>query len=169
MIRAAKHEDADALGQVHVAAWRAAYPHLFPAEVLAALSEEERADRWREMIARAPGNTLVLDLDGGIGGFALMGPVRDPDLDPERVGELQALYLDPELWGMGHGRALWEAARQWFIVREYATVTLWVLEGNVRARTFYENAGFRVEPESRRLFTRQGVSLPELRYRRPAE
>lgn len=165
-IRPARHEDAEAIARVHVEAWRVAYADLFPPHVLEALSESKRAEQWRSMIARAPGNTLVREIDGAVAGFVLMGSARDADLDPERVGEVQAIYLDPTLWGKGHGYALWEAARQWLIVREYDSVTLWVLEGNERARTFYESVGFQEEPESRRFLTREGASLPELRYRR---
>jgi hypothetical protein len=37
-IRAASRDDVPALARVHIASWRAAYPHILPAEVLAALS-----------------------------------------------------------------------------------------------------------------------------------
>jgi len=49
-IRHARVEDAEAIAAVHVAAWRESYTGLVPAEMLASLSVDERADRWRRIL-----------------------------------------------------------------------------------------------------------------------
>jgi RimJ/RimL family protein N-acetyltransferase len=45
-------------------------------------------------------------------------------------------------------------------------VVLWVFEENHRARSFYESAGFALEPDSRKLIEIGGSRYPEVRYRR---
>jgi len=165
-IRPAAAADAPAIARVRVAAWRAAYPGLVPAEILDALSAEERERGWREILARAPRSVLLAEEeDGTLLGFAHVGRARDDDAHPLRTGELYALYLLPEAWGAGVGRRLWEAARQWLIVEEFAEATCWVLEGNPRARRFYERAGFSLDDGVRREVRMGEASLPHLRYR----
>lgn len=166
MIRPARIEDSEKIAAVHAASWCAAYPHIFPAETLANLSEQKLADMWRERISRAPSSLLVLELDERVTGFTQLGPTRDLDMDPDRVGEVYALYLHPDSWGRGHGRRLWNAGHQWLITREFAVVSLWVLEENQAGRTFYERIGFRADPESRRMKERAGKLVAELRYKR---
>lgn len=46
-IRRAIGDNAPAIARVHVDGWRAAYAGLMPVEMLAGLSVEERALRWR--------------------------------------------------------------------------------------------------------------------------
>jgi ribosomal protein S18 acetylase RimI-like enzyme len=165
VIRLAVMGDAAALAQVHVASWRAAYRHLLPAEVLAGLSEEERARRWEQILTQTPQGTLVAEAGGRVVGFASIGPNRDADAAP-RSGELYALYVEPELWGRGIGLRLWNAALEALLVEDYVEVTLWVLEDNPRARAFYERAGLMLDPGGRQVVDVYGTPLPELRYRR---
>jgi hypothetical protein len=41
---------------------------------------------------------------------------------------------------------------------------LWVLDGNERARRFYESVGFTLETGPTKMFERDGVSIAEVRY-----
>ena len=93
-------------------------------------------------------------------GFASTGPSRD---EPG-VGELYAIYVDPDEWSRGAGRALIARAEE-RLAEEYAEATLWVLEDNPRARRFYEAAGWRTDG-ARQAVERLGVSPPEIRYRK---
>ena len=62
---------------------------------------------------------------------------------------LRAFYVDPESWGTGLGRALIvEAERR--LAERHTVATLWVLDGNVRARRFYEAGGWRPDGAERR-------------------
>jgi RimJ/RimL family protein N-acetyltransferase len=150
-----------------VASWRAAYHHLLPADALRSLSEEERAERWVGILATSPRGTLVAEQqgDGRVLGFVSIGGTRDSDDDPRRTGEVYALHADPEWWGKGVGGRLWSAARQMLLVEEHVEATLWVLEGNARARGFYERVGMTPEESSRRTVRMKGQELPEVRYR----
>jgi GNAT superfamily N-acetyltransferase len=79
--------------------------------------------------------------------------------------ELASIYLLPEAWGCGSGRAL--MARAVGAMREagYASAVLWVLVGNERARRFYEIAGWSCDgaEKSERFGS---ATLTETRYRR---
>ncbi len=106
----------------------------------------------------------VVESEDRVVGFCVVGPPRDEDLAraPGTWFELYSIYLVPEYWGVGLGGRLWEAARSG-IPSDASGVSLWVLEGNDRARAFYEGQGFR--PDGRReTTTRAGRELPEVRY-----
>lgn len=166
-LRPASLNDVPALARVHVASWRAAYRGLMPDSVLDGLSEEAFADNWRQRLTQMPRSTMVAVAAEEVIGFAAAGPSRDADAVPLKTGELYALYLHPERWGTGTAHRLWSGMHQWLVVEELAVVTLWVLEGNARARAFYERVGFRQEPDAVRALAREGTVLPEVRYRLP--
>lgn len=131
--------DCDELGRVHVQVWQQAYAAHMPADYLAGLSAADRAARWRE-IARDPGGSTCLvarDPAGTLVGFASAGPCRDGEA-PTPL-ELYAIYLLSEV----HGTGLADLLVQRLIGDEPAH--LWVIEGNARARAFYERHGFRVD------------------------
>ena len=104
--------------------------------------------------------------EGLIRGFATTAPSRDPDLG--NYGELCALYVDPEQWGLGLGRALASAARAYLYELGFHRALLWVLMGNVRAERFYQIDGWAADG-ARRTDTVWGVTVDELRYQRGLE
>jgi GNAT superfamily N-acetyltransferase len=81
-----------------------------------------------------------------------------------RVAELYALYVHPAWWSTGTGRALMDRVLARTSGAGYPDITLWVLKGNVRARRFYERAGFSPDGASNVLDRLGGVM--EVRYRR---
>lgn len=148
-IRDALEDDASEIAAIQTRTWQVAYAHVFPATALKRLAggHARRVDFWRAKINEPAerSGTLVVVATVGVAGFADIGPTRDGDLDDERVGELNAIYVSPEWWRQGVGRHLMEAllAR----LREYAfsEAMLWVLEDNPRTRRFYESAGWRTD------------------------
>jgi len=137
LVRDATPEDAEAIARVHVRAWQQGYAHVFPAEKLAGLDEAARARQWREGL-ESSWKALVID---DVSGFASVGPSRDVAGE----GELFAIYVSPEHWGTGRGRALMDAALAALREAGFDEATLWVLEDNPRARRFYEAAGWRLD------------------------
>ncbi|MFC7596753.1 GNAT family N-acetyltransferase [Terrabacter sp. GCM10028922] len=130
--------DCDELGRVHMAVWREAYAGLMPADHLAGLSDERCAATWRERVARQEGHQartlVVVDPKGRIAGFASAGPSRDADAPTE--WELYAVNLLPHARGTGVADRLIDE-----LVGDL-DATLWVAEGNARARSFYVRRGF---------------------------
>ena len=115
-----------------------------------------------------PPKDLVAEVDGVVVGFANVGPFRyEPAVTPDSkiVGELWAMYVDPNSWGSGVGDELMAATLEELdrlgAVRSY----LWVLEGNGRARRFYERHGWRSDDVTK-TFDAGGTQISEIRYSR---
>ncbi len=144
--------------------WQAAYRGLLPDEYLDGLRPEDRAQRYTFGV-REPHRpeTVVAIARGAICGFATTGPSRDDD--EQGTGELLALYVDPDCWGLGFGRALMQDARTRLTRQGFERASLWVLVGNVRAERFYQVDGW-IPDASRRREEVWGVTLDEARYRR---
>jgi ribosomal protein S18 acetylase RimI-like enzyme len=157
-VHVAKVADADAIARIQQETWRVAYAHVFPREALA----EQFIDvaRWRRNIATPPAGWTTFVAGAPVAGFACVGPSRD---EPD-VGELYAIYVQPQSWSLGVGRALIASAEQQ-LGRSYDEGTLWVLEHNPRARRFYERAGWHVDG-GRKNYERWNVRAPEIRYRK---
>jgi ribosomal protein S18 acetylase RimI-like enzyme len=166
-IRPAQTRDAAEIARIHVRTWQAAYRGQLPAAYLKSLDAEieQRTARWERLIADAASRRQrqLLALDGGrIVGFVTFGP-SDGDLDPE-VGELYAIYVDPDSWDRGFGRELFAAAVRGLAEGGFAAATLWVLETNARARRFYEAAGWAADG-AKKTERRGEIELHEVRYR----
>jgi GNAT superfamily N-acetyltransferase len=160
-IRPATAADAEAIGAVQERGWQVAYRHIFP-EAELAQGGFIQVERWRGRLGDPPRgwSTFVAERDGALVGFASVGPSRD-----ERgLGELYAIYVDPDAWSTGAGRALIERCEEQ-LRSEYDEATLWVLEANPRARAFYEQAGW-LPDGARKSERRWGVRAPEVRYRK---
>jgi GNAT superfamily N-acetyltransferase len=82
---------------------------------------------------------------------------------PAGTGEVAALYVDPEHWRSGAGRALLAASVALALRRGYRALTLWVLDANAAARRFYERQGLAPDGETK-LDPRAGGVLFEVRY-----
>jgi ribosomal protein S18 acetylase RimI-like enzyme len=139
-LREARRGDELRVAELHVRSWQEAYSGLMPAEFLAALDPRDRAERYRFEDGEGPTTVLALDQGGALLGFATFGPSRDEDL-PDH-GEVIALYVDPARHRGGIGRLLMAEARRRLGAAGYAEAFLWVLDGNDRAREFYEREGW---------------------------
>ncbi|WP_433935327.1 N-acetyltransferase family protein [Sorangium cellulosum] len=167
VIRRAQPGDAATIARVEVDSWRAAYLGLVPASDLNALSTQAREASWRRILSHGAATgtrAWTLHAEDAALGFASAGPTRDDD-EPLDVGELYTLYLLPAAWGRGLGAALLDTAQADLARRRHRTMTIWVLEGNTRARRFYELSGFTRDGARRPARVGAG-SLPEVRYRR---
>jgi GNAT superfamily N-acetyltransferase len=141
IVRPATLADADAIAQVHVATWQAAYDGLLPAGYLASLAAERRAPIWRTALSSGSATVHVAVDDDALIGFAAVGPSRD-DGAAAGTGELTAIYVDPDHWGEGTGAALHDAGLASLAAAGHTKATLWVLDTNRRARGFYGRHGW---------------------------
>jgi GNAT superfamily N-acetyltransferase len=164
VVRDARPEDALAIARVHTRSWQVGYAHAFPAEALAAISAERRAGRWAERLRSFEPRSAVLvaEVDGTVRGFVSVGPARELGRE---VGELYAIYVDPDQWGSGVGQALISAGEQGLRDAGFTKAILWVLEDNPRARRFYEAAGWTHDGATKR-DTHLETEVTEVRYRK---
>lgn len=141
IIRPAAPEDAWSVARVHVRAWQVAYRGFMPDAYLDGLSVEHRARHYDFSATDMTRPRTLLAEEAGVAvGFATTSPARDRDAAGR--GELCALYVDPELWGRGIGRALVSAAREELRRQGFTRAILWVVAGNARAEQFYRADGW---------------------------
>jgi len=156
-------EDARAVARIHVTAWQEAYKSILSADYLAGLSVDKRESYWSEVIPKGSPVLSVAKVGDSVLGWVAFGKCRDADA-PSVAGEIWAIYVAPDWWSKGVGKALWLQARQKLAADGYRTVSLWVLVNNARAIDFYKKAGFIAEPGSAKEFELGGQTLKEVRY-----
>lgn len=163
LIRHATVEDAQGIAVVHVRSWQAAYAGLMPQNVLAGLSIEDRAERWAQIIGEPDhgSHTLVSVRDGEVIGWASFGASRESDAPGS--GELWGIYAHPSAWSSGVGHALLEAVERELVDAGHSTAYLWVLDGNVRAASFYTKHGW-IDDGGTKIEERPGLTLNERRH-----
>jgi GNAT superfamily N-acetyltransferase len=161
-VRAARGSDAAEVARVQVECWRDGYAGVIPDDVLAELTSDEAAGRWRERWAEAIGkpptsrhrvlvatatSTATGPAAGGrpervIAGFASAGPASDEDRWPATDAELYELHVAPGRTGQGHGGRLLNAVADTLADDRFTRVSAWVLEADTAMRRFLETAGW---------------------------
>jgi GNAT superfamily N-acetyltransferase len=161
-VRTAAKADLPVMAAAKRDAGTAAWPHIFPPDVLSQLGFPER---WTMAVVDPPQRThaLVAELGGKVVGFAIVRPSADDDASPES-GELDGFYTAPAAWGRGSGIALLAAALETLREDGFTTATLWTATDNHRPRRIYERAGWRLDGASRNR-NLGGIAFEELRYR----
>lgn len=155
-IRPETNEDVDAVVAMHIRTWQKAYRGMLPDEVLDNLDPVSWTQRRHEYRANPASTSLVAEEDGSIVGFVHFGPDRE---DPV-LGEIYAIYVDPDRWGSGVGHELMTRA----LAMPEREVRLWVLEQNERALRFYRRYGLHPDG-ARATYTPRGsdYAAPEIR------
>ncbi len=152
------------MARVHIRSWQRAYRGLIAQAYLDSLKPEIWAAKYafHRTSPELPSTLVAVDADT-VFGLAMSGPYRGDDL-PD-IGELRAIYVDPQHWGTGAGRLLIAAAREQLRGDGFTEAALWVLDRNARARRFYECDGWTFDG-ARATRTIAGAHLDEVRYRR---
>lgn len=166
VIREAAGPDLEAIGALHLASRIAAYAGIVSADDLAGTTPAAMADWWRERWRweRDEHRFTVADVDGTIAGFTYAGPDEEPD-----AAVLHAIHVTPGRVGSGLGRLLLADVEAWFGTHpEWHRATLWVLEGNTRARGFYEHHGWRPDGTTR-IAPIGNAMVPQVRYARSVD
>ncbi len=159
-VRRARPADAVAIGAVHVASWRSAYPGILPDAFLARLSVRRQAAYYDHAI-RGPAAVHVAVASGPdvppgspprLVGFATGGRVRARDAAfdggrPLGDGEIETLYVLDDWRERGVGRRLIRAAAAELAEAGCRSVHVWVLRDNP-SRWFYAHLGGRSVAEA---------------------
>ncbi len=151
-IRRARPADAAAIGAVHVAAWRSAYPGILPDDYLARLSVPRQAAYYDSTI-RGGASVHVLtasgrDLPSSLApGGRVIGFVTATRGSGLADGEIETLYILDDWRERGLGRLLLATTAAHLAGIGCRSVFLWVLRDNP-SRFFYQHLGGRAVAES---------------------
>src|SRR5262245_43624727 len=128
-VRLALPAEAGAIGAVQVAAWRASYAEVLPAEVLDQLDAAQFAEAWRAALL-APGqarNRVLVALDHDrVVGFAATTASDDPDADPSGDALVAEFRIDPAATRAGHGSRLLHAVADTLAADGFSRATIWL-------------------------------------------
>ena len=165
MIRPAAREDARALAELEVRAWRWAFVDIVEDPLMPTV--EEREARWR---GEPLDGAFVAELDGRVMGVVQVGPERSQHgsaegADAGAVGRLGGLYVEPAAQGAGLGAALHAHAVAALQAAGYSVAVLWIFAANGHARGFYERRGWTADGEAGAW---EGVAEVRLRRTLPA-
>ena len=161
VVRLANFDEAETLAALHRAAAIGGYAHIFP-EKAAPPTPDEMLAQWRLWLGpdRDDGlRAFVADDDATVVGVVLAGP--DP-ADPN-CGHVARLYVRPDRWGRAVGTTLYARAIAYLREAGYSEATLWVLEHNLRARSWYERLGWRPTGERKHVYA--PGQIDDIRYR----
>ncbi|ODR03255.1 GNAT family N-acetyltransferase [Mycobacterium sherrisii] len=162
-VRRAVPADEPDVAAVQVRSWQWAYRGLLAQDYLDGLDPQAWAARYSfgRMGFALPATHVAVD-GATVCGLVTTGLCRDPDLS--NFGEVMAIYVDPAYVRRGVGRSLMHAARNRLRRVGFGWAALWVLDGNVAARRFYERDGWGCDG-ARRTSTYGGVAVDQVRYR----
>jgi GNAT superfamily N-acetyltransferase len=156
-IEPGKPADVDELAAVQLRSALDAYAHIFPSEAPVP-QPEDLARAWGREMSSKTADVIV----ARAGSAVIGGVVASTDDRVRGLGHLRRLYVDPEWWGEGTGRALHDAALRSLVRARVRRPSLWVLEQNDRARRMYERWGWQLVPGDR--FEHDGLPVAEVRY-----
>jgi ribosomal protein S18 acetylase RimI-like enzyme len=172
-VRQAGAPDAEELARIRIASWRVAYRGIVPDAVLDSFDPVSEAVTWRERLAgpAAAWMWVASFLEPPVSpprlaGYVAAGPARHAG--EGNLGEVWAIYVDPEAQRRGVGRALMAAATRGLAVHGFREAVLWVFEANAPARAFYERLGWAPDGAAKP-FAIGGAAPIELRYWRRLE
>lgn len=145
-IRPATIADIPAIAALHIEGWRGAYGGIVDQGYLDSLTVDMRVKSWTEWMAAGESHVFVAETEGEMAGFVTVGrtktaPPGSSPIRPSHSGEVYALYLYPRHWRKGIGTDLLKHGARILKEEKHSTLCLWVLEANLRARSFYEKMG----------------------------
>jgi ribosomal protein S18 acetylase RimI-like enzyme len=160
-IRKARPSDAEGVARIYIESWRDTYPLILPNKLLASMSLEGQAARWRNAITMAAREAVYVAEDdkNAIVGMTSLGRARDSGLGYD--AEIYTLYVDPAHTGRGLGRALLSGAFAALAERGHTRCVIWAHARNP-ARFFYEAMGGKLIAE--RTTAIGGVPVPEVAF-----
>lgn len=129
-------DDRFAISRIYEESWKFAYKDIIPQSYL----ESIPTGHWVSNLDKEEMSTLVLIEDDTFIGTSSYCKSRFSDF--EDFGEIVSIYLLPQYMGKGYGKYLLDAAVRELAQLGFHDIFLWVLEDNLRARRFYEKAGF---------------------------
>ncbi len=153
-VRVAWADDAAAIAEVQVKAWRRVYDGLLPSDVLGGLEPAQFAAAWQESLSKpkdARNRVLVALERNTVRGFAITSPSEDPDADPVADGEVSELTVDPDHVRHGHGSRLLQACADTLRADRFRRAVTWLNSTDDTLREFLTTAGWAPDGAHREL------------------
>lgn len=164
MLREAEPKDAEDIGQVRVAAWRAAYRQFMPEQFLEALDATSNLSELKERLSNQSVDFIlsVAEESKQVVAFSIVGKPRYEA--PAKAIELWAVNVLPKYWRKGIGSRLVERAITYSYHSGFESIELWCIKGNTPAREVYKKLGFIESGQERASSHLTGNTLHELHY-----
>jgi GNAT superfamily N-acetyltransferase len=160
-VRRAGPGDGDFLGEIHAAAWEAAYAPFFDPE-FAARAVRSRRTRWHERIAQGAGTILLAEHDSR----PLALSVFIASSTRPNFAEIPTFYAHPDGWGSGVARVLMTETLHRLRNDGFSRVHLWTLRDTPRSRRFYVKCGFTECGTARTFDFGDGNPIDQVEYER---
>jgi GNAT superfamily N-acetyltransferase len=142
VIRSARESDVPDVVDAYLDSWRGGYEGLLSEQEIEVQVQLRREHDWRSAIVSPASEVAVALLDGRLVGVAQATELSDRARD---LPEITMLYVRPDTWGQGIASALLASATGWIADRGHSSARLRVVEGQARARRFYEREGWRLD------------------------
>ena len=125
---------------IYALSWKSGYRGIIPQPYLDALP----LDRWADKLGNTGYESFRADyILSDYGKFIATSSIcRARNEEYNGWGEIMSIYVLPEEFRKGYGRALFAYVSDRLRENGYSDIYLWVLEENRRARWFYEKMGF---------------------------
>ena len=137
-LRPARRAEAEALAQLHVAAWQDAHAAFSPAATKA-LTAARRLPTWQSYLADPTQHVLVAEHGSTLAGLVCFGPASQAALGDQ--AEIKHLFVAASARHQGVGKSLLQAALTQSTQHGFTKVTLAVVQENTTARAFYKSCG----------------------------
>lgn len=146
MIHLATIEDIPSIARLHIEGWQGAYGGLIDQAHLDSLRVDDRIRDWQGWMESGETTVLIAERDGQAAGWIAYGrtksaPPGSSNIRPTHSAEIYGLYLHPSVWRQGIGSQLLRQAAENLRAAKHKSLCLWVLDGNKRAKSFYEKMG----------------------------
>ena len=143
IVRKAGIKDALIISSIGVSSWQAAYRGIISDTYLDSLSVEKKEVQLAKSFAIPENQFAVAEIDNQAVGMMCFRPdYRKENIKEQDCWEIEAIYVLPQYWRIGIGRALIKYAFRHMKSININSCGLWVLVENHRARKFYETIGF---------------------------
>ena len=145
---------------IYAMSWKTGYKGIIPQSYLDQISLERWANRLGNEHEDFQADYIVSD-HGKFVATSSISKARDTQY--RGWGEIISIYVLPEEFRKGYGRALFSYVTNQLKENGFSQIYLWVLEENQRARAFYEAMGFHANGD-RITQNIGGKDLIEVRY-----
>jgi ribosomal protein S18 acetylase RimI-like enzyme len=162
-IRQARIDDCPDVAALHLRTALFAYTSIFPSDAPRPKLDDLTLDWERRLGGLHSPNVrgYVAARGDHLAGVVVAG--ADPD--HLEMGHITRFYVDAPDWGQGIGSLLYDAAISHLRQVGYVEASLWVLEGNARARAWYERLGWTCTGECK--VAAETVGVEDVRYTKP--